>query len=132
MHNLNVLIFGPSSFISTLDELKPFLKFNPLLDSIDYKHDVILIHNEALKEKEKKNFIKKSFLLEAKILIVLDFSIKFFLFLSPNDSLWIKITSCLLFLLSYRGLNFKKGFSSSSVEINEEGPKIKTFNLCIF
>ena len=28
MHKLNVLIFGPSSvFISTLNELKPFLKF---------------------------------------------------------------------------------------------------------
>ena len=60
MHKLNVIILGPSSFVSTLDELKPFLKFNPLLDSIDYKHDVILIHNEALKDKEKKNFIKKS------------------------------------------------------------------------
>jgi len=30
------------------------------------------------------------------------------------------------------GLNFKKGFNSFKVEINEEGPKIKTFNVCIF
>ena len=60
MHNLNVLIFGPSSFISTLDELKPFLKFNPLFDNINNKHEVILIHNEELKDKNKKNFIQKS------------------------------------------------------------------------
>jgi len=60
MHNLNVLIFGPSSFISTLDELKPFLKFNPLFDNINNKHEVILIHNEELKDKNKKNFIEKS------------------------------------------------------------------------
>ena len=60
MHKLNVLIFGPSSFISTLDELKPFLKFNPLFDNINNKHEVILIHNEELKDKNKKNFIEKS------------------------------------------------------------------------
>ena len=60
MHKLNVLIFGPSSFISTLDELKPFLKFNPLFENINYKHDVILIHDEALKNKDKKLIIEKS------------------------------------------------------------------------
>ena len=60
MHKLNVLIFGPSSFIYTLDELKPFLKFNPLFDNISNKHDAILIHKEALKDKNKKNFITKS------------------------------------------------------------------------
>ena len=60
MHKLNVLIFGPTSFISTLDELKPFLKFNPLFDNINNKHEVILIHNEELKDKNKKNFIQKS------------------------------------------------------------------------
>ena len=30
MHQLNVLILGPSSFFNTINELKPFLKFNPL------------------------------------------------------------------------------------------------------
>ena len=60
MHKLNVLIFGPTSFISTLDELKLFLKFNPLFDNINNKHEVILIHNEELKDKNKKNFIEKS------------------------------------------------------------------------
>tara|TARA_B100000989_G_scaffold280780_1_gene244469 strand:+ start:134 stop:739 length:606 start_codon:yes stop_codon:yes gene_type:complete len=60
MHKLNVLIFGPSSFISTLDELKPFLKFNPLFENLNNKHDVILIHNEALKDKDRKFIIEKS------------------------------------------------------------------------
>ena len=60
MHKLNVLIFGPSSFISTLNELKPFLKFNPLTDNLNKEHNVILIHHEALKDKNNKNFIEKS------------------------------------------------------------------------
>jgi len=60
MHKLNVLIFGPSSFIYTLDELKPFLKFNPSFDYLDDKHDIILIHHEALKDKNIKNLIEKS------------------------------------------------------------------------
>ena len=60
MHKLNVLIFGPSSFVTTLNELKPFLKFNPLSDNLNHDHDVILIHNEALKDKNKKNFIEGS------------------------------------------------------------------------
>ncbi len=60
MHKLNVLIFGPSSFVITLNELKPFLKFNPLSDNLNHDHDIILIHNEALKDKNKKNFIEGS------------------------------------------------------------------------
>ena len=60
MHKLNVIILGPSSFISTLDELKPYLKFNPLSDNINEKHDAIIIHHEALKNNTKKNFIEKS------------------------------------------------------------------------
>ena len=60
MHKLNVLIFGPSSFVTTLNELKPFLKFNPLSDNLNNNHDVILIHNKALKDKKKKNFVEDS------------------------------------------------------------------------
>jgi len=59
MHKLNVLILGPLSFTTTLDELKPFLKFNPLND-FNNEHDIILIHREALKDKSKKNFIESS------------------------------------------------------------------------
>ena len=60
MHKLNVLVFGPSSFISTLNELIPFLKFNPLFEEKNNKYDVILFHNKALKDKNKKIFIEKS------------------------------------------------------------------------
>ena len=60
MHKINVLIFGPSSFVSSLDELKPFLKFNLISDELNNDHHVILIHNEALKNKNKKNFIESS------------------------------------------------------------------------
>ena len=60
MHQLNVLIFGPHSFISTINELKPFLKFNPLFDVLKTDHDVILFHNVALEDKKKKDFIKNS------------------------------------------------------------------------
>ena len=59
MHKLNVLILGPFSFTTTLDELKPFLKFNPLND-FNNEHDIILIHKEALKDKSNKNFIESS------------------------------------------------------------------------
>ena len=60
MHKLNVIILGPYSFISTLDELKPYLKFNPLSDNINEKHDAIIIHHEALKDKKNIDFIEKS------------------------------------------------------------------------
>tara|TARA_B100001059_G_C17555201_1_gene437290 strand:+ start:19 stop:624 length:606 start_codon:yes stop_codon:yes gene_type:complete len=60
MHKLNVLILGSSSFISTLNELKTFLKFNPILIHSNNKHDVILFHNDILKDKKQKNFIDNS------------------------------------------------------------------------
>ena len=36
--------------------------------------------------------------------------------------------SCSLLRSLNKGLNFKNGFNSFSVEMNEEGPKIRTFN----
>lgn len=60
MHQLKVLIFGPSSFIATLDELKPFLKFNSVFDDLNKDHDVILFHEDALKQKEQKDIINSS------------------------------------------------------------------------
>ena len=60
MHQLNVLILGPSSFISTLNELKPFLKFNPLFNELSNEHDIILFHKDALKDKDQKLFIDNS------------------------------------------------------------------------
>ena len=60
MHELNVLILGPPSFTSTLDELKSFLKFNPLTINFNKQYDVILFHNEALNDKKQKEIIVNS------------------------------------------------------------------------
>jgi len=57
MHNLNVLILGPSSFISTLIELKIFLKFNPLSNNLNDNHKIIFFHVDALKDVNYKKFI---------------------------------------------------------------------------
>ena len=57
MHKLNVRILGPSSFVSTLNELKKFLKFNSLLDDIKGNPNVILFHIDALKDQKQKDYI---------------------------------------------------------------------------
>ena len=57
MHKLNVLIFGPSSFVTTLNELKPFLKFNPLKASLNQKPSIILYHIDALQDKKQREII---------------------------------------------------------------------------
>ena len=60
MHKLNVLILGPPSFVSTLNELKTDLKFNVLLDNLKDKAEVILFHLEAYKSSSQKNLIDNS------------------------------------------------------------------------
>ena len=60
MHRLNVLILGPDSFSSTLNELKPFLKFNPVNEKNSINYDIILFHEEALKNKENTKLINTS------------------------------------------------------------------------
>jgi len=60
MHKLDVLILGPSSFVFTLNELKPFLKFIPHFDISDISYDIIVFHKDALKDKQNKIFIEKS------------------------------------------------------------------------
>ena len=57
MHNLNVLILGPSSFISTLNELKTFLKFNSLLKISEVNPNIIIYHIDALRDKKDKEII---------------------------------------------------------------------------
>lgn len=58
MHNLNVLILGPSSFISTLNELAKFLKFSFTLEHLNNDPNIILFHEDALKNKKQKDFIE--------------------------------------------------------------------------
>ena len=60
MHQLKVLILGPDSFIFTLNELKPFLKFNSLTDASDNSHNIILFHSDILIDSEIKDYIDKS------------------------------------------------------------------------
>ena len=60
MHQLRVLILGPASFTTTLNELEPFLKFNSVKEKNSSDFDVILFHEEALKDKEDKKIINNS------------------------------------------------------------------------
>ena len=60
MHQLSVLILGPTSFSSTLDELKPFLKFNSVEEKNSSDFDVILFHEDALNDMENNKIINNS------------------------------------------------------------------------
>ena len=60
MHQLKVLILGPSSFSTTLNELKPFLKFNSVKEKNSSDFDVILFHEDALNNKEDNKIINRS------------------------------------------------------------------------
>ena len=57
MHKLNVKILGPSSFVSTLNELKIYLKFNPSMDGLNDNPSAILVHIDALQDVNQKNYI---------------------------------------------------------------------------
>jgi hypothetical protein len=63
MHQLNVLVLGPDSFISTLNELRTYLKFNIFSDinnlnkaSIN-KYDVLFFHKKFLEDKQNTDII---------------------------------------------------------------------------
>ena len=60
MHQLNVLILGPNSFSSTLNELESFLKFNLVNKDNSLNYDVILFHEEAFNDKENNKLINTS------------------------------------------------------------------------
>ena len=57
MHQLNVLFLGPKSFISTLDELKTFLKFNSFFKISDVNYDALIYHEDAIKDENFSKFI---------------------------------------------------------------------------
>ena len=65
MHLLKTLIIGPPIFISTLIELRPFLKFN-LFDNFlsnensNINFDVLIIHEDSLNDKQIRSFIDKN------------------------------------------------------------------------
>ena len=60
MHQLKVLILGPNSFFSTLNELKPFLKFNSVREINSSDFDVVLFHEDALNDKEDNKIIRNT------------------------------------------------------------------------
>ena len=60
MHQLEVLILGPASFITTLNELKPYLKFNPITKKNSFDFDVILFHEDALNNSKDIKIINNS------------------------------------------------------------------------
>jgi len=60
MHKINVRILGPSSFISTLNELKMFLKFNSLSNDSNEDPNVILFHIDAISDKKQKDYINNN------------------------------------------------------------------------
>jgi len=60
MHKLNVLILGPSSFVTTLNELQKFLKFNPLFNNSNDNHNIILFHVDVLQDLKQKNYIERN------------------------------------------------------------------------
>ena len=57
MHKLDVQILGPTSFVSTLNELKNFLKFNPKIDNLNDNANIILFHVDVLMDKKQKEYI---------------------------------------------------------------------------
>ena len=65
MHKLNVLIFGSKYFLTTLIELKPYLKFNLVdhnfdLDKKNTNYDIVILHKDILAHKDKiKKLISK-------------------------------------------------------------------------
>ena len=60
MHKINVKILGSSSFVSTLNELKMFLKFNPLPDNLNDNSKITLFHIDVLQNKKQKDYINSN------------------------------------------------------------------------
>ena len=65
MHKTNVLTFGSKNFNTSLEELKDYLNFKLITTNNDFEDkilddcDVLLIHEEYLKENTKINFLRK-------------------------------------------------------------------------
>lgn len=59
MHQLNIIIFGPKSFTSTLDELKCFLEFNSHFEISEIYYNAAIIHNDFLNDPKYVDFLGK-------------------------------------------------------------------------
>ena len=58
MHNLKILINGPENFISTLTELKPYLKFDLVSDLKSERFNGLICHESNSKDKQIQIFFK--------------------------------------------------------------------------
>jgi len=107
------LILGSPSFISTLNELKGFLKFNPLFKNSNKDFEVILFHIDILANKKEKEFIDRSN------------SIK--ICLGSNKNIKVKFDACLELPTSLKQINTiientsaKQKFNkNSSIEVKD-------------
>ncbi len=65
MHKLNIFIFGPDSFISTFNELKPYFKFNISSNQKKLPHSFksnlhgIIYHQDTSHDSQLKEILKK-------------------------------------------------------------------------
>ncbi len=66
MHKINILVSGPSSFVSTLEEIRLYLKFNLSSNEKDFvpkiinKYDIILFHQEHFVDEKKQQILSDS------------------------------------------------------------------------
>ncbi len=113
MHELNVLVYGPVSFQYTLNELRPFLKFNNLNESSKANFDIILFHDEALNDKKIKDFI-----IESKLLKICASNNKF---QKGNFDTYIQLPTTVKEInLTVENTSAKKKFSvNSSIEVKD-------------
>jgi len=113
MHNLNVLILGPSSFITSINELKEFLKFNPLIKVSNKNPHIILLHIDALNDQKNKDLIENDKIIKICASKKKDISNKFDAYLElPTTLKEINIT--------IENTVAKKKFSkNSSIEIKD-------------
>jgi len=65
MHKLNILIYGPEEFTQTINELRPYLKFNlnffeeNLFELSTKNYDGLIVHDQMVNKNISKNLINK-------------------------------------------------------------------------
>ena len=65
MHKLNILIYGPVEFTETINELRPYLKFNlnffeeNLFELSTKNYDGLIVHDQMMSKNISKNLINK-------------------------------------------------------------------------
>ena len=131
MHKLNIKILGPASFISSLNELKTFLKFNPLFDNSKENPNIILFHINALMEKNQKDYIQSSSALK---ICAANNSV-----LEKNYDAIIKLPATIkeIAIILEKAVAKKKFYENSSLEIknyllNKNEKKLSNSNKFIF